>query len=64
MGIYLFTYLRLGFVFAKQAFIKQMFYHFSHTPFCSGFVFEDGGLMNYLPKLASNCCLPDFSLSS
>jgi hypothetical protein len=46
--------LRLGFVFAKQAFIKQMFYHFSHTPFCSGFVFEDGGLMNYLPRLAWN----------
>jgi hypothetical protein len=45
----------LSFVFAKQA-----LYHLSHTssPFCSGY-FEDGGLTNYLPRLASNHDPPD-----
>jgi hypothetical protein len=37
----------------------------NHTssPFCSGY-FGDGGLKNYLPRLASNHNLPDLSLPS
>jgi hypothetical protein len=44
---------------------EQRIYHVSHTsiPFCCGY-FEDGGLMGYLPELASNFHLPYFSLLS
>jgi hypothetical protein len=44
---------------------KQALYHFNHTssPFCSGY-FGDGGLVNYLPRLASNYCPPNPSLPS
>jgi hypothetical protein len=49
-----------GFMVAKQALCCL-----SHTcsPFCSGY-FGDGGLMNYLPGLASNHHSPNLSLPS
>jgi hypothetical protein len=54
---YLFIYLvELGFELRAS--------HFSHTSsLCSGY-FGDGGLVNYLPWLASNHDLPDLSLPS
>jgi hypothetical protein len=48
----------LGFALAKQA-----LHHLSHisSPFCSGY-FEDGGVNNYLPRLALNLSPPSLSL--
>jgi hypothetical protein len=44
---------------------KQAFYCWSHasSPFCSGY-FGDGGLANYLPRLALNQSPPNLSLLS
>jgi hypothetical protein len=44
---------------------KQVLYRLSHTssPFCSGY-FGDGGLMNYLPRLASTYHPPDLLISA
>jgi hypothetical protein len=46
-------------------FSKQALYCLGHTssPFCSGCL-GDGGLRNYVPRLALNLCSPDLSLSS
>jgi hypothetical protein len=45
--------------------LQSRHYHLNQTssPFCSGY-FGDGGLMNCLPKLASNLSPLDLSLSS
>jgi hypothetical protein len=50
------------FFFARA---KQVLYRLSHTssPFCSGY-FGDGGLSNYLPRVASNHNSPDLGLPS
>jgi hypothetical protein len=50
-----------GFMLAKQ----MVFYSLSRTSsqFCSDY-FGDGGLINYLPRLASNHDPPDLSLPS
>jgi hypothetical protein len=45
---------------------KQMFYCLSHTssPFCSGYFGDGGGLMKFLPRLASSHDPPNLSLPS
>jgi hypothetical protein len=45
---------------------KQALYCLSHTsgPFWSGYFLEMGGLMNYLPRLASNLDSLNLSLPS
>jgi hypothetical protein len=54
---------RLGFEFRALCMQSRPLYCLSHisSPFCSGY-FGDGGLVIYLPKLASDCDLPDLSL--
>jgi hypothetical protein len=46
-------------------FAKQVLYCWNHTssPFCSGY-FGDGGLLNYLPGLASNHDPPELNLQN
>jgi hypothetical protein len=56
-----------GIVIGTQGFplAKQVLCHLTHTssPICSGYL-GDGGLMNYLSRLALNCDPPDLTLPS